>query len=360
MVSSYIYDDEEEDEIARGHAHFPTFLSENIGLLFGRNTMTLQRYLLKRLIMLPIIVVITIVINFMIINFAPGDPAVLLAAPEAPPEHLERLREIMGLNRPLHERLIIYMSRMLSLNLGHSYTAGKPVFDLIVERLPATLILMLTAFVISTVLGIVIGVLSSRKPFSKTDNFLMISSLVIYSTPQFWTGLILILIFGLSLKLLPIGGMVTSGATMSTIGYIVDVLRHLILPATVLALYQVVLYIRLTRASMLEVLRKDYIVTARGKGCTQNQVYFGHALRNALLSVVTMIGLRMRFLFMGSLIVETVFAWPGIGRLTFDAIGERDYAIVMGVFFFISILVVLSTLIIDIIYAFLDPRIRYE
>lgn len=305
---------------------------------------------------IPLLFII-VALNFVILHLSPGDPAIILAGAQAPPEHINALRKELGLDKPLFEQLTLYFKTVLVGDLGYSYTYRRPVISVIGERLVWTLMLTVVAFILSLVLGVALGVVSSR--YGGWGNRLaQVGALIGYSVPEFWLGMICILVFGLYLRLFPTQGVVTPGLT--GLNYAIDVLRHLFLPALVLGLNRIALYSRLTRASMLEVLQENYIVTAKSKGLDELTILYKHALRNALLPIITVIGIQFRLLFTGAVLVETVFAWPGIGRLTFDSIGSRDYGILMAIFLVVSFLVVLGNLIADIAYAYADPRVRFS
>lgn len=316
----------------------------------------MRRFALSRVLQAIIVVIVVIVINFAILHSAPGDPAVFLAGPDSPPGYIDTLRTKLGLDKPVHEQFLLYVSNLVQGDLGYSFTYRMPVLNVILERLPASLLLMVTGYSISIVLGVLLGVYSARKPYSVMDNLIQVSSLVVYSFPEFWVGMIFTLVFALNLHIFPALGMVSIG----TVGIqrIFSVLWHLILPASVLGLSHLALYSRLTRASMLEEIKKDYITTAWSKGCSERSVLFRHALRNALIPVITTIGLRMSFVFTGAVLVETVFAWPGIGRLMYNAIFQRDYNLLMSIFLIASVLVVVANFMTDIVYGVLDPRLR--
>jgi len=303
-----------------------------------------------------------IIVSFTLVHLAPGDPVVRMIGEgvSISPELYNKVRAEMGLDRPIYEQLLAYLQKVIQGDLGFSYFYNQPVANLIAERLLATLLLMFTAMSISSVIGILLGVVSSQKPYSKTDNFFTTLSLVGYSLPLFWTGQIFILVFAIGLGLLPAQGFVSLRTTLFGFDYVIDVLSHLVLPASTYALYSLALMTRLTRASMLETLRKDFILTARSKGLADRTVIFRHGLRNALLPVVTIMGINFGFMLAGSVLVETVFSWPGLGRLLYDAITGRDYTTVMGMLIIISTMVIISNLIVDIAYAYIDPRISHR
>jgi peptide/nickel transport system permease protein len=288
----------------------------------------------------------------------PGDPVEILAGEVPTPENLERLRAEFGLDRPLPEQALIYVRNVLTGNLGDSYYRRRPVIELIVERAPATILLMGVQMVIATLLGLVVGVFAARKPYSKLDSIASMVAIMGYCTPVFWLGVMLLYFFSLYLGLLPAGGMVSVRVEMNPFERFFDVLRHLALPALTMGISHLALVFRLTRSSMLEVLSQDFITTARIKGLYERTVLFRHALRNALLPIVTVVGMNAGHMISGALFAETVYAWPGVGRLLYEAIGLRDYPLIMGVFVIVSISVVTFNLITDILCAFLDPRIR--
>lgn len=322
---------------------------------------TMRGYVVLRLLQAIPAIFAIIVLAFILVHATPGDPTYLLVGETSDPKLIEQIRKNFGLDRPLHEQLFLYIVQVLQGNLGNSYWFGAPVLTVILERVPATLLLMSVSLIFAVGLGIPLGVRSSKKPYSLTDNIVTVASLVGYSVPLFWLGQIFIIIFALWLGLFPFGGL-TSVPTdqMTTPSGILDILRHLILPALGLGSSQLALIFRLTRANMLEVLDQDYMLTARAKGLKENEIIYGHALRNALLPIVTVIGLNIAFMFAGAILTETVFTWPGLGRLMFDSLTRRDYPMIMGLFIFISVVVIVVTVITDLAYAYLDPRVRYR
>lgn len=316
----------------------------------------MKKYIIGRFLKIIPLLFIAISINFTLIRLAPGDPIdYLLSDPDAPAGYAEELRKIHGLDKPIHIQYIIYIKKALTGDLGYSFFFNRPVATLIYERLGATLLLTISAFIISLIVGIAFGFFSSKKPYSITDNLLSTSSMVIWSMPSFWVAMVFIIIFSVKLDIFPISGMQSIGAENK----ISDIIYHLFLPAMALGLSGMAGYFRLTRASMLEELDKDYVTLAWSKGLTENQVYFKHAFRNALLPTVTAVGLRLRFLFTGAALTEIVFAWPGIGRLLNESIFRRDYYMITSIFIMVSSVILLSSLLSDIMYAFVDPRIRY-
>jgi peptide/nickel transport system permease protein len=235
----------------------------------------------------------------------------------------------------------------------------RPVLDLILERIPATLVLMTAAFIFSVVVGGLWGVMSAVKARTQIDYWVTIASLFGYSMPTFWLGLILIMIFSLHLGWFPTMGMVTLGAQRTGWSGVVDVVHHLVLPTITLGTFYLAIYARLIRASMLEILGQEFITTAWSKGLSARTVHYKHALRNALLPVITIAGLQLGFMFTGAVLTETIFAWPGMGGLTYQAILQRDYALLMGLFLMVSVCVIFMNLFTDLLYSVVDPRIRY-
>jgi peptide/nickel transport system permease protein len=318
------------------------------------------RYLARRLLQAGFSVVAIIVLGFALLHLAPGDPVDVLAGEfgTASPEYLMQLRHEFGLDRPLSIQLLTYFENVLQLNLGFSQRNNMTVLDLILSRLPATLLLMTTSIALSFFAGLVLGVAAARRVNKLADNLISVFALLCYAIPLFWLGLMAIVLFTVKLGLLPGDGIFTIGADYGWFGYTLDVARHLILPAASLALFHMAVYTRLMRASMLEVYSLDYVRTARAKGLTQRRVALAHVLPNAILPMVSMVGVQIGPMLGGAVLVETVFGWPGLGRLAFDAILQRDYNLLLGILLFSSMLVVVTNFVIDLIYGWLDPRIE--
>lgn len=318
-------------------------------------------YILRRLAQAVPLVLIIIGLNFFLIHAAPGDPVTALAGQvETSPEYLAQLRAEFGLDRPLATQLGIYVGKVLSLDLGYSLRFRQPVFDLIVERVPATLLLMGTALVVSSFVGILLGIVAARRPYGIVDNVTTLVALAGYSMPVFWLGQLMLLAFALHIPLFPVQGMVSIRAPSEGIEYVLNVLHHLVLPATVYSIYNMTLVYRLTRVKMMDTLAQDFITTARAKGVTERRVVLGHALPNAMLPIVTVIGYNFGFMLAGSVLVETVFGWPGLGRLMFEGINARDYPLLLGLFVVISFFVILVNVVTDVLYAYIDPRILFK
>jgi ABC-type dipeptide/oligopeptide/nickel transport system permease component len=316
------------------------------------------RYLVRRLAWAVMISVVAVVLTFLLIHAAPGDPIGILAGERSTPEYQEQLRQQLGLDQPLPVQLVRYLQRLAHGDLGYSFTYQAPVADVIASRVPPTLLLMGVSLAAATVLGIWLGVQTAVGKRSPGWNLVTILSLVGYSVPAFWLGQVLILVLGVGLGWFPILGM-TSGIGMSGLAYVLDVAWHMVLPATTLIVIEIALISRLTRAATLEVLGQDFVLTARGKGLGQRRVVYGHALRNALLPVVTVLGLELGWIVAGFVVIETAFSWPGLGRLTFDSINARDYPVITGLFIVVTVSVVVANLLTDLVYVLIDPRIRY-
>ena len=322
--------------------------------------MPFARFAAGRLVKGVLVLFTIAVLNFFLIRAAPGDPAQVLAGEGGAADAvlLEQLRERFGLDRPLLEQLWIYLKGYATFDLGFSYRQQQPVLTLILDRLPATLILTGTAFVISLLLGVVLGALAARRAGRWSDSLITTIALVFYATPLFWIALMGQIVFSLKLGWVPNVGYETIGANYTGLARAADIAQHLALPAVSLGLFFTALYARMMRASMLEVSGADFVKTARAKGLSPSVITRRHIARNAILPVVTLAGLQAGQLVGGAVLTETVFAWPGIGRLMFDALVQRDYSVLLGVFFISSAMVVVFNLITDIIYRIADPRIE--
>lgn len=319
---------------------------------------SIPRLIARRIVLAIPLVFVVITINFLIVHTAPGDPTYILLGEAATKEFVDAVRAKFGLDKPLYEQYLLYVSRVVQGDLGYSILRAQSVDSLIMGRLPATLLLIFSAMCISALLGVVLGVTASKKPYSLQDNFATGIALFGVSTPTFWLGQMLLIAFAIYAGLFPISGLKSLRVEMIGLDYVLDVLHHLMLPAITLAAFHLAFITRLTRASMLEVLGQDFIVTARSKGLSDKAVTYRHALRNALLPVTTYTGLSIGLLFAGAIMTETVFSWPGMGTLLYDSLRLRDYPVMLGIFVFVSVMVILSNLIVDILYGFLDPRIR--
>lgn len=313
------------------------------------------RYLIRRLLQTVGLLLVVSVVVFALITQAPGGPSILLDRNMGADE-MARMRAIMGLDQPLYVQYVRWLGQVLRGNLGISYQAGLPVLEIIGQMLPNTLILSAAALALSLIVAIPAGVVSAARPYTALDHTVTFLCFFGISVPVFWYGLMLIVLFAIVLGWLPAGGMRTIGEARS----LGDLTRHLVLPAVVLGTANMALFARYTRSSTMAVLRADYVRTARSKGLEERSVLYRHALRNALITIVTVIGLQLPRLVGGAAITETVFAWPGMGSLAVRAAFERDYPMIMGITLVISFVVAASSLLIDMVYVYLDPRIRYE
>lgn len=304
------------------------------------------KYVVRRLlVVIPICLGVSTLV-FLITHLTPGDPARLMAGQEASAEVLQAIRHDLGLDQPLRTQYGRFLANIVRGDLGRSYKSNRPVIEEIRARLPNTLKLATTSMALALVLGIFLGIVAASHRGSWIDTFTMVGAVFGVSMPSFWIALLLMIVFCLKLQWLPVSGIGTA--------------KHLILPAITLALNTTAVLARLTRATMLEVLRQDYIRTAMAKGVSGRSVLYKHALRNSLLPVVTVGGVQFGDLLANTTIVETVFAWPGIARLGVHAIWSRDYPVIQGVVLFVALAFVLINLVVDILYAYLDPRIRYD
>lgn len=318
----------------------------------------MSRYIVRRLLLLiPLLLGITL-LSYLLINLAPGDPITMLINPadsSISTGALQRRREALGLGDPLPIRYMRWLGELVRGNLGYSYATNRPVIQELSQRLVATLQLMVAALAISLIVGIIAGVLAALRQYSWLDYGITLFAFFGISMPSFFFGLSLIYLLSLKLEILPTGGMNTLGTPFS----ITDRLRHLVMPALVLSLFHTAEVFRYTRTSLLEILHQDFVRTARAKGLPERIVIGVHALRNALLPVLTVIGLKIPQLMGGAIITEEIFQWPGMGTLSLNAVYQRDYPVILGVTLVSAIVVVLVNLFTDIAYAFADPRVRY-
>ena len=307
---------------------------------------------------LAVVLAIT-VLNFLIVRLAPGDPAIVMAgeAGAADSQFLAQVRKDFGLDRPIYVQLATYVGKVLTLDLGRSYRTRRPVGDMLLERLPATLLLTGTAYIFALIVGALLGAIAAAKAHTFLDSVLTAVALVFYATPIFWVGLLLILVFSVQLGWLPPFGMHSLIPVKGTLWQMLDTLKHLVLPALTLGLFYVAVYVRLTRASMLDTASLEYVKTARAKGLPEWRVLTAHILRTALIPIITFAGMQAGNLVGGAIVVETVFAWPGIGRLAFDALFQRDYNILLGVFLISALMVVFFNMLTDLAVRVADPRV---
>jgi len=317
----------------------------------------MARYFAKRLIEIVPLVFVVSLLCFALMQAAPGGPTALLSQnPMVKPEDLSRIRANFGIDEPVIVQYFLWLKRViLHGDFGHSFVTGEPVSEMIRQRLPATLELMGSAFLLAFLFGISGGIVAALKRYTKFDSVITLLTLVGISIPVFWLGLMSMMMFTVKLRLLPSAGMFSLGEPFS----ILDHLRHLLMPSLVLSLMFVAGWSRYMRASLSEVLQMNFIDVARAKGASRGSVIFKHAIRNAAIPVLTVIALNLPALFTGSIITETIFAWPGMGRLFYDGLLRQDYTRLMGIIFIASILIAFLNLVADMIYGILDPRIRY-
>lgn len=304
------------------------------------------QYVVKRLLStIPVLIGISLLLFFML-RMLPGDPAQVLAGQMATPEEVENIRHQLGLDRPIFTQYAFFLGRLFRFDLGRSARTQNPVSQEIWARLPNTLLLAIVAITLACLFGIPAGIISAVRPYSWLDYLVTSMALFGISMPVFWLGLMLVVVFSITLRWLPAGG---SGSW-----------EHVILPSVTLAAFVVAFIARMTRSSMLEVLSQDYTTTARSKGLKEHVVIVKHALKNALIPIITVVGLQFGLLLGGAVLTETVFAWPGLGRLIVDSILARDYPVIQGAILVFGLLYILVNLIVDLLYACVDPRIRYE
>jgi peptide/nickel transport system permease protein len=294
------------------------------------------------------------------VHAAPGDPVETIAGASGgmSPELMAQLRTQYGLDKPMPVQLGVYLGKVARGDLGYSYFFNLPVTHMIAERLPATLLLVLSSVLVAFFVGTALGVLSSRKPNGLLSQFITVLSLVGFAAPVFWLGIMLVILLASVFPILPVAGMRAIDSTGGGLADVLDVAQHLVLPTFTLSLVYLAHYSRLARSSMLDVLGSDFIRTARAKGLAERVVLYKHALRNALLPVVTVLGLQFGNVLAGAILVETVFNWPGLGRLAFESVLRRDYPTILGVLLFSSIVVVVMNQLTDVCYRFIDPRIK--
>lgn len=323
----------------------------------GRGVATALAVLAWALKFVAVVLVIA-TFSFIIVRAAPGDPAQVMAGQTgaADEQMLAQLRQEYGLDKPYIVQLGSHLKRVLTLDLGYSYRQQRPVLSLLAERMPATLLLTGTAFLVALVAGIVLGTLAGIRAGRWSDTLLTVVSLLLYAMPVFWLGLMLVLVFSVTLGWLPPFGYETINVQLSPIEHALDIMKHMIMPVISLAAIYLAIYARLMRSSIIEVAQQDFIKTARAKGLSGTRIVVGHMLRNALVPVVTVAGMQAGALVGGAVVIETVFAWPGLGRLTFEALLQRDYPVLLGIFLILSIVVIALNLLTDLVYRLIDPR----
>jgi peptide/nickel transport system permease protein len=316
-------------------------------------------YLAKRTLQIIPVVLGILVMSFLMIQLAPGDVVFMFIGESgADPEFEAQIRKRLGLDKSVLEQLILYLKGVLTGDLGKSFVMNESVSKIIWDRALPTIILMSSSIIFGAVFGILIGVYAATKPYSLRDNVSMVIALFLYSLPNFWLGQMLIIVFSVNWGLLPVSGM--ESMILGDKSFLFDRFTHLVLPTITLGSTLAAFVMRFVRSSMIDVLGQDYILTAKSKGLSERKIFFKHALKNALLPVITYIGLRLGYMLSGAVVIESVFGWPGLGLLMLDALFERDYPLIMGLFIVISLSVTIITFIVDILYTYLDPRIRLK
>nr|WP_279432727.1 ABC transporter permease [Paracoccus alkanivorans] len=322
--------------------------------------MHLLRTTAIRLFYAVILLMAVLLLNFTMMHLAPGDVADTIAQSMggADEKVLARIRADYGLDQPFLVQLARYMGGVLSFDLGYSYYHNAPVTQLILQRLPATLLLVFTAQILALILGVILGVISARRPNGILSHFVTFFALFGYSAPVFWTGILLLIAFSLKIQWFPVSGMRDVTIVGGFWTHALDIARHMVLPTLTLSSIFLALYSRLSRATMMETLGSDYVRTAKAKGLTQRQVIYKHALKNALSPVITLAGLQFSAVVSGAVLVETVFAWPGLGTLAFESILVRDTPTILGILFFSALMVIIGNLLTDFALRLVDPRLR--
>jgi peptide/nickel transport system permease protein len=317
------------------------------------------KLLRRRLVQAVPLILGVVVINFCLIQLAPGSFLELMTAENqvSDPATIALLRKTYGLEDPVWLQLLKYIWALMRFDFGFSYRQNMPVIQAIWIHLPATLLLMVSSITLALAVGVAAGVVASMKVRTFWDSLVSVAAMFFFAAPSFWLGIMLIVLFAVKLGWLPVGGMMTIGGA-GGVGGILDILHHLILPTLALGLFYAAIYTRVMRSSMLEVAQLDFVRTARAKGLSRNQVTIAHVLRNALLPVVTILGVQMGTVLAGSVVIESVFSWPGIGSLLFDSVSSRNYPVVLGIMVLGSLVVIAANIAVDLVYMWLDPRIE--
>lgn len=319
-----------------------------------------KMYLVKKLYQAFVTILLVLIINFFLFRVMPGNPlSMIMRNPNASEDAIEKVKQLFGIDQPILVQLWIYFKQLFQGDLGLSFMYKQPVIDVIAEKLIPTLLLVGISTIIAIVAGVLIGIIAASRQGKKIDAFSLAFSLITYSMPTFWLGIMLIIFFSSTLNLFPTSGMVTAGKVFgNSLDHAIDVSKHLVLPALTLSLVLIGQFVLIMRNSLLEVLTEDYITTAKAKGFSEKLIMKRHALPNAMLPMVTIIAINLGFMIAGAIQIETVFSWPGLGRLMYEALNNRDYPLLQGIFLIVSVCVVLANLCADIIYGYLDPRIN--
>jgi peptide/nickel transport system permease protein len=327
------------------------------GLAVSSRQLAALRLLRRRLVQAVPLMLGVVVINFVLIHLAPGSFLELMTAENqvSDPATVELLRKTYGMDDPLWLQLAKYVWALLHFDFGFSYRQNMPVLQAITINLPATLLLMVSSIALAFAVGVAAGVVASMKVRTAWDTVVSVVAMFFFAAPSFWLGIMMIVLFAVKLGWMPVGGMMTIGGSG---GGVLDILHHLILPTLALGLFYAAIYARVMRSSMLEVSQLDFVRTARAKGLSRRQVTVGHVMRNALLPVVTILGVQMGTVLAGSVVIESVFSWPGVGSLLFDSVSSRNYPVVLGIMVLGSLVVIAANIMVDLLYMWLDPRIE--
>ena len=321
--------------------------------------MGLKRFVLRKVVAATLTIAVIVCANFFIFRMAPGDPVrMMFRDPRVSAESLELMKQKFGLDKPLSGQFVAYVKNLAQGDLGLSFSQRKPVVEVLAERIPNTLLLVVTALTIAIALGVILGAIAGWLSGTRFDTFILTASVAMYSIPTFALGIILLLLFAYLIPIFPLGGILTPASGFEGFELLTDIGWHMFLPAFSIVIWYVGEYVILTRSSMIEAMGQEYITTAWAKGLKKRKILKNHALRNALLPVITISGVNLAFAAAGVIEAETVFAWPGVGRLTYDAVSQRDYPLLQGVFMLFAFAIVLANLTIDLIYGYIDPRIK--
>jgi len=319
------------------------------------------RYVRKRALTGIFTILFCLAFNFALVRLAPGNPVKIMAGVDNPnPDMIAALEEKYGLNKSIPEQFLMYLKQLVKLDLGYSYLNNRAVSDIIKQRLVPSFLLTLTAVLCSVTIGTILGVIAARKNGGAFDKFMCGIAYVFDSLPSFWLGLMMILLFASTLHWFPTSGMYNVRAQHEGWAYVVDVAHHMVLPVSTLILVQIPYYFRIARSSVIQIMADDFIMTYRAAGMDERKIFFRYVLKNAIIPTVTVFGMSLAFMITGSTLVETVFAWPGIGRVLLDSIYQRDYPVLSGVYLMLSVSVAVMMILVDLVYAWIDPRIRYE
>lgn len=317
-------------------------------------------YTVRRVLQAIPLVLGAVILVFLLIHLAPGDPIVAIAGEDGDAEYYAMMRARFGLDKPIGEQLIIFLGRLFQGDLGFSWRHNQSAVSVILDRLPATLLLMTPAIIIATVFGIGLGTVAADRAHTGTDATIRVLSMAGYAVPVFWTAQLMLLFLAFKTGLFPIQGMTSARAQNVGLSHVIDVAHHMILPVTALAAQYLAPITRITRTSVLETLGMPYIRAARARGLSRSQVLRRHALPNSLLPIVTVTGTQLGFMVAGAVLTETVFAWPGLGRLLLTAMFARDFAIITAMFLMLSMTIIVANIVTDVLYSFVDPRVRYD